>query len=161
MKKKFIIAVLLPVLIPFITGCASQTVNSVVSLNGYGAFEVVPVSNETGEASGSDVAAEMTKHIMSKLKEKGFNITDTSGKTVVIKSSLTSYETRVAGTASCTVKSILIDKGTQEVLGEIVTTSTVSAGGLPQLGLETGRAIMEMVADDIVNQIERRIRKTK
>jgi hypothetical protein len=160
MKKKFTIVLSLPVLIFFITGCASQTINTGGSLNGYDAFEVIPVSNETGEAFDSDVAKEMTAHIISKLKEKGLNVTSTSGeKTIIIKSSLTSYETRLVGMAHCTVRSILIDRKTREVLGEIATTSTMSAGGLSRLGLETDRTIMEMVADDLVTQIERRMNR--
>jgi hypothetical protein len=161
MKEKFIIALSLSVLISFIIGCASQTINHRASLNGHEAFEISPVSNETGEAFDSDVAEEMTKQIISKLREEGFNITQTSGKTIIIRISLTSYKTRPEGMVSCTVRSILIDKKTREVLGEIMSTATVSAGELSRLGLEADRAIMEMVADDIVTQIERRIRANR
>ncbi len=160
MGKKFIIAISFPVLIFFMAGCASQTVNNGHSLSGYRAFEVIDVSNETGRTFDFDVATEMTKLIISKLEQEGFNVTDTSGKTIIIRSSLTSYQ-KQTGTASCTVKSILIDKDTQKVLGEFVTTSSVSAGGLSQLGLETDRAILEMAADDIVIRIERKIRVNK
>jgi uncharacterized protein YdeI (BOF family) len=160
MKKKLIIALSLPVLGFFIAGCASQSVNNGLSLSGYKAFEVIAVSNETGKTFDSDVTAEMTKHIISKLEQEGFNVTDTSGKTIIIRSSLISYQTRT-GTATCTVKSVLIDKDTRKVLGEFVTTSSVSAGGLSQLGLETGQAILEMAAGDIVSRIEGKIRVNK
>ncbi len=160
MKKKLVIALSLPVLIFFIADCASQTVNNGLSLSGYKAFEVIDVSNETGRTFDFDVAAEMTKRIISKLEQEGFNVTDTSGKTIIIMSSLTSYQTQT-GTANCTVKSILIDKDTRKVLSEFVTTSSVSAGGLSQLGLETDRAILEMAADDIVIRIERKMRVNK
>jgi len=161
MKKRLVIALSLTVLMLLVTGCASQRINGGLSLSGYQAFEVSPVSNETGRAFDFDVAAEITRHIVSKLRQEGLNVTDTSGKTLVIKSRLTLYETRVAGTANCTVRSTLIDKDTGRLLGEIVAARSVSAGGLPQLGLKPERAVLEMVADEIVAQIEGRIRVRK
>lgn len=158
MKEKLIILLLLPVLFAAEGGCASQSVRNQLPLSGYEALEVMPVANETGESFHFDVAAEITRHILSRLRQEGFNVAAASGNTLVISSSLTSYETQVAGTASCTVKTALIDKQTGKVLDVITTRSSVSAGGLPQLGLKTETAVLEMAAGEIVSQIEKRIR---
>lgn len=165
MKKRFILILNLlsfSVLISLIAaGCASQEINTRQSLSGYEAFELSPVSNETGETFDFDVAWEIEKRLALKLSREGFKVDGTSGRTLIIKSSLTSYETRVAGTASCTVKSMLIDKNTGMVIDQIVTTASVSAGGLPQLGLKPESAVLDVVADKIVGQIERRMRSGK
>jgi len=155
MKKKFF-ALSLPVLILFFAGCASQTVNGKFPLSGYNAFEVMPVSNDTGEIFDSDVAAEITRHIILRLRQEGFNIAETPGSTVIIKTSLTYYEVSRTGRATCTIKSMLIDKRTGKGLGEILTTRSVTVGGLSQLGLEADRAVLEMAVEDIVTQLERK-----
>lgn len=161
MKKILVTVLLFFVVFSLMTGCASERINSGLSFSGYQAFEVSPVSNETGRSFRFDVGAEITRHIISKLRQEGLNVTDTSGKTLVIRSRLTLYETQVAGTADCTVRSTLTDKDTGKLLGEIVATRSVSAGGLPQLGLKPERAVLEMVADEIVAQIEERIKAGK
>ncbi|MEJ2695130.1 MAG: LPS assembly lipoprotein LptE [Candidatus Sulfobium sp.] len=161
MKKNVTIVLSLAYLCSLITACASQEVSAVVVLPSYNAFEVRQVSNETGKALDFDVAAELTKKIISRLRQEGFNVAGTPGDALVISSSLISYDTRQTGAATCTVKSTLIDLKTEKVLGEIVTTSTVSAGGLSQAGIEIDQAVLEMAADDIVTQIERRLRTNR
>lgn len=144
-----------------LSGCTSRGVTSGPSLSGYEDFEVMPVSNETGRTFDFDVAAEITSNIMSELSQEGFKVEGASDNTIVIRSSLISYDTHVAGTATCTVRSVLLDKKTNRILDEIVTSSSVSAGGLPHLGLKPDRAVLEMVADKIVSRIEGRIRVNK
>ncbi len=82
-------------------------------------------------------------------------MTDTSENAIIVKSSLISYDTGSTG-AYCMVKSKLIDKITQKVLSEIVTTKRISVGGLSSIGLDIDHAILEEVANDIVFEVERR-----
>jgi hypothetical protein len=42
-----------------------------------------------------------------------------------------------------------------ESVGEIVTTTAISSGGLSLIGVETDDAILRMVADNIVAEIEK------
>lgn len=143
-------------LFAFITGCAAQTIDKGISLTGHKTFEVTAVLNETGKTFNFDVAAELTKHIKAALMEKGFSVTDTLENAIIIKSSLISYETGNTG-AYCIVKSKLIDKMTQKVLYEIVTTRRISVGGLSSTGLDIDQAILGVVANDIAFEVERRI----
>ena len=149
MKKNFLIFSLFA----FITGCPVQTIDKGISLTGHKTFEVTPVLNETGKTFNFDVAAELTKHIKSSLLEKGFSVTDTLENAIIIKSSIISYET--GGTrAYCTVKSKLIDKITQKVLREIVTTRTISIGGRSATGSDIDQAILDVVANNIALEVE-------
>lgn len=144
-----------------VAGCTSSAIGSGHSLSGYKNVEVVPVSNETGRTFDFDITGEIAGNIISRLQQEGFNIERTSGNTLVIRSSLTSYGTQAAGTATCTVRSVLLDKKTGKVLVEIVASSSVVAGGLPNLGLKPGRAVLQMVADKIVARIEERMRVSR
>ena len=153
MKKKFIIIFSLFV---FIIGCATQTIDKGFSLTGHKTFEVPPVLNATGKTFDYDVAAELTEHIKSALMEKGFSVTDTLENAIIIKSSLISYETG-STRAHCSVESKLIDKMTQKILGEIVTTRTISVGGWSSTGLEIHQAILDVLANDIAAEVESRI----
>jgi hypothetical protein len=153
MKKNFLIFFSL---FAFITGCPAQTIDKGISLTGHKTFEVTPVLNETGKTFDFDVAAELTRHIKSSLLEKGFSVTDTLDNAIIIKSSLVSYETGITR-AYCTVKSKLIDKMTQKVLSEIVTTRRIFIGGLSLIGMDIDQAILDEVANDIVFEVERRI----
>lgn len=160
-KKGFIIALFLACLIPSLQGCATREIVKGATLSRYTSFEVLPVADETGGAYDFDVAAELTEKILSVLRQEGFNVGGASGNILMIKSSLISYDSLAGGTASCSVRSILIDERTDKIVDEIVVTSSVSAGGLSQMGLEASRAILEITAHDIVIQIERRMRTKK
>ncbi|MBI2876502.1 MAG: DUF4410 domain-containing protein, partial [Candidatus Tectomicrobia bacterium] len=109
-----------------------------VSLAEYQTFEVAPVTNEEGKTFDFDVASAITAQIKSKLKKKGYLIsegTETTGRILVVKSSLIAYEPGSAlqrfivpgwGTTSCTVKASLIDKPTGKIVGEMVIDKFVS-----------------------------------
>jgi hypothetical protein len=169
MEKKFIAIFLL---FAFVAGCATGTpivwMEKGVSLTEYKVFDMLPVSNETGKTFEFDVADTITQHIKSKLKEKGFIIaeeTSTAENIITIKSSLTSYEPGSAfqrwllpgaGKTQCIVKSTLIDKRTEKVLGEIVANRVVSAGGFYTIG--AAKTILETVATDIADEIAKRVK---
>ncbi len=155
MKKKFIIVLSLFALI---TGCATPALDEGFTMTGHKTFEVLPVVNETGKTFDNDIAAELTKHIISELMEREFGVTDTLEDAIIIKTSVISYEIGSTG-AHCTVKSKLIDKKTQKVLVEIVTAKTLHVGGLESTGLAIDEAILNTVADDIASEVESRIRR--
>ena len=155
MKKKFIIFFSLFALI---IGCATHVIDEGFSLPGDKTFEVPPVLNETGETFDYDVTAELTNQIKSALMEKGFSVTDGLENTIIIQSSIISYKTG-STRSHCSVKSILIDKITQKVLGEIVTTKRLHVGGLASTGLDIDQAILHVVTDDLISEIENRIRR--
>ena len=155
MKNKFIIFFSLFALI---IGCATNVIDKGFSLSGHKAFEVPPVLNETGETFDYDVTAELTNQIKSALMEKGFSVTDRLENAIIIKSSIISYETG-STRLHCSVKSKLIDKITQKVLGEIVTTRTLHIGGMALTGLDIDQAILHVVTDDLISEVESRIRR--
>lgn len=153
MRRKIVIVFLF---FAVLAGCATQAVNKGFSLSGHDAFEVLPVSNTTGKTLDFDVTSELTALIRLKLKEKEFRVTDTLNNAIIIKSSLVSYETQSART-KCTVEVKFVDKATQRVLGEIVTSKIISVGGLSSVELSSDQAILEAVANDIVFEVEKRI----
>ena len=83
----------------FMSGCVTSKpmvyMERDISLASYSMFEVPPTKDITGETYEFDVSNTLTQNIKSKLRDKGFvvsNGTITSGKILVIKSSLISYE---------------------------------------------------------------------
>ncbi|GEM_PF-7095840 len=154
MRKKIVIVFLLFVLL---IGCATSPMDKGFSLAEHKAFEVAPVINATGKTFDFDLTSRLAALISSKLKEKGLSVTDTLDNAILIKSSVTSFETRSART-QCTVEIKFVDKSTQRVLGEIVTSKTLSVGGLSSVKLNSDQAVLEAVANDIVFEIEKRIK---
>ena len=153
MGKKIII-----VLIALLAGCATSSRDKGFSLAGHKAFEVAPVSNTTGKTFDIDVTSQLARLISSKLKEKEFSVSETSENAIIIRGNLTSYETRSART-QCTVEIKFVDKSTQRVLGEIMIFKTISVGGLSSVELNSDQAILEAVANDIVFEVEKRIKQ--
>ena len=136
-----------------------------VSLAKYRMFEVAPVQNITGKTYEFDVSNTLTQNIKSKLKDKGFVVSDgtpTSGNILVIKSSLISYAPGSAvkrwfapgyGKTQATVETLLIDKKTRKPLGEFMSADAVSSGGLFSAGADKG--ILDSIATGIVDEIEK------
>ena len=138
------------------------------SLTAYKTVEITPVSNDTGKELDFDVATAITEHLRSLMRSKGYRLTDTvagSDDVLIVKSSLTEYESGSAlvrwiaafeGATICTVRSSLIDKRTGNALGEIIVPRIVSGGGLLSVGAD--RWILGVVASDIVDEVDKRIR---
>jgi hypothetical protein len=168
MKNNIIFILLLLVVI----GCAAAKpavwMEKGVSLSGYKVFEVMPVSNETGKTFEFDVANELTQHIKSKLKDKGYIISEEKKAVegvLIIKSSLIVYEPGSAfkrwiltglGKTQCTLKTSLVDKKTGKVLGEMLAAEEVSSGGL--YSIEADKWILNVVAKSISDEIDRKVK---
>ena len=173
MKKTSSIIFLIFVII--ITGCVTSKpmvyMEKGVSLSDYNVFEVLPVQNETGKTYEFDVTNTLSQNIKSKLKEKGFQVADAtaaSGKVLIIKATLLSYEPGSAfkrwlapgfGSTQATVKTLLIDKKTRRSLGEFMSADTVGSGGLFSAGADKG--ILDSIATGIVDEIEKKIKRNK
>lgn len=159
-------------IVVFIAGCVTSkpmvSMMEGVSLTGYKMFEVHPVLNETGKTFEFDVADTLTQNIKSKLKDKGYIVSDgteTSKEVLIIKSSLLSYEPGSAfkrwiapgfGKTQATVKTLLIDKRTGKVLGELVSAEAVSAGGLYSAGAD--KRILDAIAEGLADEIEKKVK---
>ncbi len=170
MKKISLIIFL--IFIIFMSGCVTSKpmvyIQKDVSLAGYTMFEVPPMQNTSGKTYQFDVSNTLTQHIRTKLKDKGFTVSDgrtISGKTMVIKTSLISYEPGSAikrwvapgfGKTQVTVETLLIDKKTRKSLGEFISADTVSSGGLFSAGAD--KSILDSIATGIVNEIEKMIK---
>ncbi len=169
MKKLSIIVFLIFV---FIAGCVTSkpmvSMMQGVSLTGYKMFEVHPVLNETGKTFEFDVTDTLTQNIKSKLRDKGYIVSDgtaPSEEILIIKSSLLSYEPGSAfkrwlapgfGKTQATVKTLLIDKRTGKVIGEMVSAEAVSAGGLYSAGAD--KRILDAIAEGIADEIEKKVK---
>lgn len=156
----------------FIAGCVTSkpmvSMMQGVSLIGYKVFEVPPVLNETGKTFEFDVSDTLTQNIKSKLRDKGYIVSDgtvPSEEILIIKSSLLSYEPGSAfkrwiapgfGKTQATVKTSLIEKRTGKVLGELVSAEAVSAGGLYSAGAD--RRILDAIAEGIAEEIEKKVK---
>lgn len=170
MKK--ISSIILLISIIFISGCVTSKpmvyMQRDASLANYNIFEVPPMRNLSGKTYKFDVSNTLTQHIKSKLKDKGFAIFNGRtivGKTLVIKTSLISYEPGSAikrwfapgfGKTQVTVETILIDKKTRRTLGEFISADTVSSGGLFSAGAD--KSILDSTAAGIVGEIEKIIK---
>lgn len=170
MKK--ISSIILLFFVIIISGCVTSkpmvSMQTGVSLTGYNVFEVQPVQNKTGKTYEFDVSNTLTQNIKSKLKDKGFMVSDgtvTSGKVLIVKSSLLSYAPGSAlkrwfapglGKTQATVKTLLIDKKTHKELGEFISADAVSSGGLFSAGADKG--ILDTIATGIVNEIEKKVK---
>jgi hypothetical protein len=101
------------------------------------------------------------------MQSKGYRLADIVvglENVLILKSSLTEYEpgspivllaSPFYGATICTVRSSLIDKRTGNALGEIIVPRTVGGGG-PKFGAD--RRILEAVASDIVDEVDKRIK---
>jgi hypothetical protein len=154
----------------FIDGCVTSkpmvSMNPGASLKGYKTIYVLPVSNEAGGTFEFDVSGTLTQKIKAKLNDRGYILSDGTGSqtgVLIIKSSLLSYEPGSAfkrwvspgfGKTQATVKTLLIDKSTGKVLGEMVSAEAVTGGGLYSAGADTMilDAIAEGIADEIVKK---------
>ncbi len=165
MKRELILFFLLPLLVASCTtgriGKSMVRWTKGISLAEYKAFEVIPVSNETGNTYDFDVTDLITQEIMSNLKDKGYVITEESStekNVIIIKSRLLAFDTGITikqlvladklGTPQATVKTSLIDKRTGKVVGLIMThekDNRVLAGASGKLILNIAKAITKEI----------------
>lgn len=168
MDKNFILVFFL---LLFLGGCvAAQPMVSMeegASLKTYKVFEVIPAINETGETFEFDVTGELTNKVKLRLSDLGYKVEEVnlSEGVLVIKNSLMDYEAGNAagrwlapgvGVTQATVKTSLIDKTTGTIIGEMVTSESVSGGGLFSVGAY--KQILDTIAKGIVNEIDTRMK---
>jgi len=168
MDKNFILVFFL---LLFLGGCvATQPMVSMeegASLKNYKVFEVIPAINETGETFEFDVTGELTNKVKLRLSDLGYKVEEVnlSEGVLVIKNSLMDYEAGNAagrwlapgvGVTQATVKTSLIDKTTGTIIGEMVTSESVSGGGLFSVGAY--KQILDTIAKGIVNEIDTRMK---
>jgi len=169
MDKNFIPIFLLLLLLG---GCAVTAKPMVsmerdASLKEYKVFEVMPTINETGETFEFNVTNELTENVKSRLREKGYTVEEAiiPEGVLVIKNSLMDYEAGNAfgrwlapgvGVTQATVKTSLIDKTTGTIIGEMVTSESVSSGGLFSVGAY--KQILDNIAKGIANEIDTRMK---
>jgi hypothetical protein len=165
-KLSMIVFLILLIISGCVTSKPMMSMVKDVSLADYKVFEVPPILNETRKTFEFDVADTLTQNIKSKLRDKGYKVSDgtaTSEKVLIIRSSLLSYEPGSAfkrwlapgfGKTQATVRTYLIDKKTGKVLGELVSADTVSAGGLYSAGSD--KRILDAITEGIVDEIEKK-----
>ena len=99
-----------------------------------------------------------------KLEEKGYNVIDDPNKkkkVLLIKTTLISYVPGSAfkrwlspnlGKTQATVRAILIDKDSGEIISDIVFAEAIQWGGLYSIG--SHKIILSNIAKGLINQIE-------
>ena len=168
MDKNFIPVLFL---LLFLCGCVAAkpmvSMEEGASLKTYKVFQVAPAINETGETFEFDVTGELTNKVKLRLTEKGYKVEEVSASegVLVIKNSLMDYEAGNAagrwlapgvGVTQATVKTSLIDKTTGTIIGEMVTSESVSGGGLFSVGAY--KQILDTIAKGIANEIDTRMK---
>jgi hypothetical protein len=139
-----------------------------IPISKYDLFEVEPVTDDTEKNFDFDVAGELTRQIILKLQGKGYKvINDPKAKkgVLLIRSTLISYAPGNAfkrwlapglGKTQATVRAVLIDKDSGEIISDIVFAEAVQAGGLYSVG--SHKLILAAIAEGLVNQIEQEMK---
>jgi hypothetical protein len=138
------------------------------SLSGVKLLAVAPVSNDTGQTFELDIAGILTDDLASALRLKGYTVTDTNSASpapVIVQCNFISYAPGNAfqrwlapglGPTVATVKTLLIDKNTGDVLGGMVTRKEVTRGGLFSVGAY--RSILQGVAREVAEAIDNKVK---
>lgn len=161
-----------------ILGCYTTnpiiTVDPNIPISKYELFEVEPVIDDTGKDFDFDVAGELTEQIILKLQGKGYSvIIDSKNKKniLLIRSTLISYEPGnavkrwlaspliPAGKTQATVRSILIDKNSGKIIGDIVFAEAVQEGGLYSIGAHIH--ILAAIAKGLTDEIQEKMNKAR
>lgn len=146
------------------------------TLKHYRGFEVMPAQNETGKTFDVDVAAILTEQLVSKLRAKSYTVNAEGQEpqdVLTLRSSVVKYESG-SGSAECIVRTVLIDRKTGKLLGEMVTGHSVDAAAAFAGGLLIGpiwgplnlagsmaqsQKILDTIATGIVDELEKRIQE--
>jgi hypothetical protein len=131
-----------------------------IPLSSYSAFELPPVTNRSGQASGSDAAQIIGEGIAIELKNRGYNIVANApagSEPLLIKCELTAYQPDTSsannGVTGVTLKVIFIDMKNGHVRGEFDDAQNVQGGGL-----QSDRDILLGFAKGAGIQIDSRIK---
>jgi len=169
MKRQYLNLLLLALLCGCLTAQPKVWVEKGVSLAHYKIFEVPPAQNDTGKTFEVDIAAMLTVNITSQLRAKGYTVstaTVSGGDVVIVKSSIIVYDPGYAlarwlvpgaGENRITVRTSLIEKITQKLLADMITSTAVQVGGL--IGMLQDKQLLETVAAGIVDELDQRIKQ--
>ena len=134
-----------------------------VNLHGRTIYVVSPVHNETGKTFNIDVTSLIRSEMIQTLRKEGMIVLykqDASRDSITIDSRLGDYGAEAQRNVGCfrgrcwncvVVRTILIDDKSGKTLGEIIDSSSVSAGGLFSIGAE--KSLPKNVAHDIARKI--------
>lgn len=139
-----------------------------VDLRGRSTLFIAPVNNQTGKKFDVDPVALITSELIQNLRNEGMTVLEKQDAQALISvdSSLIDYEAGSAvqrwllpgaGATVCVVRSILTDGKSGKVLGEIIVSETVGAGGLFSVGAET--SVPKYVAKEIAQALSALIKK--
>jgi hypothetical protein len=175
MRTDLLIALASSILV--LVGCAADRpmvrMNKGVTLSGYRVFEVELTKNGTGKPLPDMILEKITKRLRLKLAEKGLTVHEQKGDetgVVVLRNILISYDLINPGEYAvipgfkneCIVQAELIDKTTNQVLGEFVARGTIRPGGglagnVIVLALDLETRMIDMVAESIAEEIARQV----
>ena len=135
-----------------------------VSLKGYTQVILYPVSNDTGERFEFDVAAAIADSVRTALSEAGLQIIDhdeseSEDDALILKSSIVFYAPGSVGgrwigmgggAAVCILRTYVIAKDSDEIMGEIIVAKQVATGGLFSAG--AGKSVPDRTAREMVEE---------
>ncbi|MGA8059559.1 MAG: hypothetical protein WB999_15025 [Candidatus Binataceae bacterium] len=131
-----------------------------IPLSSYAAFELPPVTNQSGQPSGVEAAQIIGEGIAVELKNRGYNIVANApaeSEPLLIKCELTAYQPDTSsansGTTGITLKVTFIDMKNGHVRGEFDDAQNVQGGGL-----QSDRDILLGFAKGAGIQIDSRIK---
>ncbi|MFZ1120067.1 MAG: hypothetical protein WAN81_07520 [Candidatus Binataceae bacterium] len=131
-----------------------------IPLSSYAAFELPPVTNQSGQPSGVEAAQIIGDGIAVELKNRGYNIVANApaeSEPLLIKCELTAYQPDTSsansGTTGITLKVTFIDMKNGHVRGEFDDAQNVQGGGL-----QSDRDILLGFAKGAGIQIDSRIK---
>ncbi len=131
-----------------------------IPLSTYAAFELPPVTNQSGQPAGVEAAQIIGEGIAVELKNRGYNIVANAppeSEPLLIKCALTAYQPDTSsgnqGTTGVTLKVTFIDMKNGHVRGEFDDAQNVQGGGL-----ESDREILLGFAKGAGVQIDSRIK---
>jgi hypothetical protein len=135
-----------------------------VSLQGWNAIQLEPVSNDTGQIFETPVETLILGTLSKKLTEAGVALVARDGtppqKTVRLSTSLVHFEPGTvsgrwvgmgSGAAICIIRVILTDPDTGQLLGEMVSANQIESGGLFSVG--AGKSVAKNVAREIAEAL--------
>jgi hypothetical protein len=147
----------------FLAACAAQKPPPEIPdipLSSYSAFELPPVTNQSGQPAGAEAAQIIGEGIAIELKNRGYNIVANApaeSEPLLIKCELAAYQPDTSstnsGTTGITLKVTFIDMKNGHLRGEFNDAQNVQGGGL-----QSDRDILLGFAKGAGIQIDSRIK---
>jgi hypothetical protein len=141
-----------------------------VTLSNYRGFAVEVTKNGTGTPLPAVILEEITEQLRSKLAERGIKVYADNGDeqgVVVLRSTLVSFEVTKSVVLAilpgskdeCIIHAELIDKHTNQALGDFVARGTTAGGGPIVLATAPETRMIDMAAASIAEEIARHMGK--